>query len=65
MAQNDDNRRAALVDALKRVVGMSSPNSAVSQAGNMDAYRQHVIEAQTNGQTPMTFEQFQQAQHGS
>ena len=54
--------KEALINALRQ---KASPNSTISQAGNMADYQRHVIESQQNGQQPMTFQQFQQqAQQG-
>ena len=55
MAQNIQ----ALMARLQSLIH-PTPDSTMSQAGNMDSYRQHVIQAQIQGQQPMTFEQFQQ-----
>lgn len=47
---------------MARLLQVVSPNSTMSQAGNMDAYQRYVQQAQIQGQQPMPFEQFQQMQ---
>ena len=49
---------------LAKLQSIVSPKSTMSQAGNMDAYQKHVIQAQISGQKPMTFEEFQRLQQG-
>lgn len=56
-----DAKQNALAALLQRFV---SPTSTVGKLASDDAYRQHVIEAQSNGAAPMTREQFLQSQQG-
>ena len=46
---------------LAKLQSLASPNSTLSQAGNMDAYQKHVMESQMQGVAPMTFEEFQKS----
>ena len=63
MAQNDDNRRLALAQALqKAVVQKAAPASTVSDVGLAQAYQQHLQQAAENGDTPLTMAQFQAQQ---
>lgn len=57
-----DQKQNMLATLLQKFV---SPNSTAGQLGNDDAYRQHVIEAQTNGQQPMTKDEFLKSKAGS
>jgi len=39
-------------------MGMWTPKSTIGTVQNMEAYRQHVIEANTNGKEPMSLSDF-------
>ena len=56
-----DAKQSALAALLQK---FNSPNSAAGKLAGADAYRQHVINAQTSGEEPMTREQFIQSQQG-
>lgn len=61
----EDTKSQKYAAALTRLLSSASPQATVSQLGNADEYRKHVIEAQTNGQAPLTFVEFQkQKQEG-
>ena len=54
-----DQKQNMLAMLLQKFI---SPNSTTGKLASQDAYQKHVIDAQTNGQQPMTFEQFQAQQ---
>lgn len=50
------------MDIAKKLAALlrADPQSTVGQLSDADAYRRYVIEAQQNGQQPVSFQEYQQ-----